>query len=48
MSRSSHFLDNRVTDGGEVVSLTLRPSFASQKYYFSASGPHFRLRLRED
>jgi hypothetical protein len=25
MSRSSHFLENRLTDGGEVVSLTHRP-----------------------
>jgi hypothetical protein len=26
-SRRSHFLDNRLTDGGEVVSLTCRPLF---------------------
>jgi hypothetical protein len=25
-SRLSHFLDNRLTDGGEVVSLTRRPA----------------------
>jgi hypothetical protein len=26
MSRFPHFLDNRLTDGGEVVSLTCRPA----------------------
>jgi hypothetical protein len=26
-----HFLDNRLTDGGEVVSLTRRPPFTSQE-----------------
>jgi hypothetical protein len=26
-SRLPHFLDNRLTDGGEVVSLTRRPPF---------------------
>jgi hypothetical protein len=26
-----HFLDNRLTDGGEVVSLTCRPSYTPQK-----------------
>jgi hypothetical protein len=26
-----HFLDNRLTDGGEVVSLTLRPHFIPQE-----------------
>jgi hypothetical protein len=25
-SRLAHYLDNRLTDGGEVVSLTLRPT----------------------
>jgi hypothetical protein len=33
-------LDNRLTDGGEVVSLTHRPLFTLQKHYFSASGTH--------
>jgi hypothetical protein len=36
-SRLSHFLDNRLTDGGEVVSLTRRPLFTSRKI----SGTHF-------
>jgi hypothetical protein len=27
----SHFLDNRLTDGGEVVSLTRRPPFIPRK-----------------
>jgi hypothetical protein len=35
MLRIAHFLDSRLTDGGEVVSIT------PQKHYFSASGTHF-------
>jgi hypothetical protein len=31
MSRIPHCLDNRLTDGGEVVSLTTRPHSTSQK-----------------
>jgi hypothetical protein len=31
MSRIPHFLDNRLTDGGEVVSLTRRPLFTPRK-----------------
>jgi hypothetical protein len=31
MSRLPHFLDNRLTDGGKVVSLTRRPPFTSRK-----------------
>jgi hypothetical protein len=38
---SAHFLDNRLTDGGEVVSLTRRPPFASRKI----PGTHFCQRL---
>jgi hypothetical protein len=30
-SRLPHFLDNRLTDGGEIVCLTLRPPFTSQE-----------------
>jgi hypothetical protein len=30
-SRLPHYLDNRLTDGGEVVSLTRRPPFTPQK-----------------
>jgi hypothetical protein len=30
-SRLSHFLDNRLTHGGEVVSLTRRPPFTTRK-----------------
>jgi hypothetical protein len=30
-SRLPHFLDNRLTDGGEVVSLTRRPPFTPRK-----------------
>jgi hypothetical protein len=31
MSRLPHFLDNRLTDGGEVVSLTRRSPFKPRK-----------------
>jgi hypothetical protein len=31
-SRFPHFLDNRLTDGGEVVSPTRRPPFTPQEY----------------
>jgi hypothetical protein len=31
MSKIPHFLDNRLTDGGEVVSIMLRPHFKPQK-----------------
>jgi hypothetical protein len=37
MSRLQYFLDNRLNDGGEVVSLTRRPSFTPRKI----SGIHF-------
>jgi hypothetical protein len=33
MSRLPHFLDNRLTDGGEVVSLTRGPRFTLQKQF---------------
>jgi hypothetical protein len=36
-SRLSHFLDNWLTDGGEVVSLTCRPPFTPRKI----PGAHF-------
>jgi hypothetical protein len=39
-------LDNRLTDGGEVVSPTYRPRSTPQKH-FSASGTHFSQRLSE-
>jgi hypothetical protein len=32
-----HFLDNRLTDGGEVVSLTRRPRFTRQKDFLIIS-----------
>jgi hypothetical protein len=40
-SRLPHFLDNRLTYGGEVVSLTHRPPFTSRKI----AGTHFCSRL---
>jgi hypothetical protein len=30
-SRLPHFLDNRLTDGGEIVGLTRRPLFTPRK-----------------
>jgi hypothetical protein len=38
---TSHCLDNRLTGGGKIVSLTDRPRSTPQKHYFSASGTHF-------
>jgi hypothetical protein len=40
-SRLPHFPDNRLTDGGEVVSLTRRPPFTPRKI----PGTHFCQRL---
>jgi hypothetical protein len=40
MSRISHCLDNRLTDGGNVVSLMRRQRSTPEKHYFSASGTH--------
>jgi hypothetical protein len=34
MSRLPRFLDNPLTDGGKVVSLTLRPSFTPQEIFW--------------
>jgi hypothetical protein len=36
MLRTTHCLDGRLIDGGELVSLTHRPCSAPQKHYFSA------------
>jgi hypothetical protein len=33
MLRIPHYLDNRLTDGGKVVSPTHRPHFTPQKHY---------------
>jgi hypothetical protein len=41
------YLDNRLTDGGKVVSLSRLPRSTPQKHYFSASGIHFCYRLRK-
>jgi hypothetical protein len=40
--RFPHFLDNQLTDGGDVVNLTHRPPFTSRKI----PGTHFWQRLR--
>jgi hypothetical protein len=34
MLRIPHCLDNRLTDGGKVVSPTHRPHFTHKKHYF--------------
>jgi hypothetical protein len=34
-------LDNRLTDGGKVVSPAHRPHYTPQKHYFSSSDAHF-------
>jgi hypothetical protein len=46
MLRIPYCLDNRLTDGGKVVSSKRPPQFTPQKhYYFNASGAHFCWRL---
>jgi hypothetical protein len=45
MLRSPHCLDNRLIDGGKVVSLRHRPRYTPQKHNFSASGNHFSSKL---
>jgi hypothetical protein len=42
-----HCLDNRLTDGGKVVSPTYRPHFTLQKHYFSASDTKLCYRLNK-
>jgi hypothetical protein len=39
--RGLQCLNNRLTDGGKVVSPKHRPHFTPQKDYISASGTHF-------
>jgi hypothetical protein len=39
--KSPHFLDNQLTDGGEVLKLAHWPQYTLQKHYFSASGIYF-------
>jgi hypothetical protein len=46
MLRIPHCLDNRLTDGGKVVSPRHPPHFTPQKHdYFYVSGIHFSYRL---
>jgi hypothetical protein len=45
MLRIPNCLDNRITDGGKVVSSTHRPRSTPQKHYFSAFGTHFCQRM---
>jgi hypothetical protein len=46
MLRIPQCIDNRLTDGGKVVSHTQPPHFTPHKhYYFNVSGTHFCQRL---
>jgi hypothetical protein len=45
MLRIPQCLDNRLTDGGKVVSPTHWPHFTPQKHYYYVSGTHFFYRL---
>jgi hypothetical protein len=46
MLRIPHYLDNRLTDGGRVVSRAHPQHFTPQKhYYFPVCGTHFCERL---
>jgi hypothetical protein len=45
MLQISYSLDNRLTDGGKVVSPTHLPRSAPEKHYFSDTGSHFCWRL---
>jgi hypothetical protein len=45
MLRIPHCLENRLTDGGEVVSLTQWPHSTPQKYFLFVSGTHICYRL---
>jgi hypothetical protein len=47
MLRIPQCLDNRLTDGGNVVSPTYRAHFTPQKHYFYASGTQFCKMLSE-
>jgi hypothetical protein len=47
MLRIPHCLDNRLTDGGKVVSPMYWPRSTPQKHCFSASGTHFESRTRD-
>jgi hypothetical protein len=47
MLRIAHFLGNRLTDGGEVVSLTHRPRSTPQKHCSSAYDTHFCYKLSQ-
>jgi hypothetical protein len=45
MWRFPHCLENRLTDGGEVVTLTRRLRSTPQKHCFSVPGTYFYWRL---
>jgi hypothetical protein len=45
MLRIPHCLDNRLTDGGKVVSPTHLPHTTPQKHYLSVSGTNFCYKL---
>jgi hypothetical protein len=45
MLRIPHYLDNRLTDSGNVVGPKHPPHFTPQKHYYYVSGTHFCWRL---
>jgi rRNA maturation protein Nop10 len=47
MLRIPYCLDNRLTDGGKVVSLTHPPHFTPQKHYYYRWVDNIRMDLRE-
>jgi hypothetical protein len=49
MLRITHCVDNRLIDGGKVVSLTHPPHFTPQKHYYSnVSGIHQEKEEKEE
>jgi hypothetical protein len=47
MLRIPHCLDDRLTDGGKVISPTHQPRSTPHKHHFLASGAHFSYILSE-
>jgi hypothetical protein len=45
MLRISHFLEDRVTDGGKFAASRAGHRFTPQKYYFSIASIHFSYRM---
>jgi hypothetical protein len=45
MSKLTHFVDNRLTDGGEAVSLTRLPLFVPQEYSYKVRPEVFIIQI---